>query len=335
MFSDLNHLLVADLFRSEYKDKFGFTQDEVLDVLTSIGRADKIDEVKEWYNGYEIEGVTLYNPWSFINYLKNNLIAKAYWVNTGSVDIYKKILSNVQVDALEDLVLLSKDEPIYQKITENLVIHQLNSLDISFWTMMLYGGYLNIEECDFTSGGHYLCKLRAPNKEIRSVFDIMISDWFIHHQPSNSAHQKFVNCFISRDSGEIFYIKNIIENYLNSSTSAFDFSMNSKEKIFHIFMLGILYSLHDYYKISSNEEAGFGRFDVMLCSRKDCHRSYILEFKVAKDNDDIEELGFKALEQIKTKKYISILQHRENKKDVTIISLVFKGKEVFMKSEIV
>jgi hypothetical protein len=99
-------------------------------------------------------------------------------------------------------------------------------------------------------------------------------------------------------------------------------------------MFGLLYSLSDAYEIISNKESGNGRFDIMLIAKQDRYKSYVLEFKVIKGNDDVDKALSEALNQIKEKEYISTLRYKQ-KKLISIIGLVFKGKEVFVRSEVV
>jgi hypothetical protein len=99
-------------------------------------------------------------------------------------------------------------------------------------------------------------------------------------------------------------------------------------------MFGLLYSLSDAYEVISNKESGTGRFDIMLIAKQDRYKSYVLEFKVIKDNEDVDKALNEALNQIKEKEYISTLRYKQ-KKLISIIGLVFKGKEVFLKSEVV
>jgi len=198
---------------------------------------------------------------------------------------------------------------------------------------MLYGGYLNAISYSHSYDG-YFCSLTAPNKEVRGAYRLLITQWINSLDQSYNIHRAFVKCFISNEENSILKLKTIIEDYLKSCASSFDFSLNSEEKTYQVFMFGLLYSLSDAYEVISNKESGTGRFDIMLVSKHDHYKSYVLEFKVIKGNEDVDKAVNDALNQIKEKEYISTLRYKQ-KKLISIIGLVFKGREVFLKAEVV
>ena len=83
IFSGLNNLTVNSVMDEEYDSFFGFTSDEVKEMLEYYGMPDKESELKDWYDGYLFGAEEIYNPWSVINYISKGGIPQAYWVNTG------------------------------------------------------------------------------------------------------------------------------------------------------------------------------------------------------------------------------------------------------------
>ena len=87
-----------------------------------------------------------------------------------------------------------------------------------------------------------------------------------------------------------------------------------------------LYLDRDYY-VNSNRESGLGRYDVIIEPKNKNNRGYILEFKVVKDEKDLENTAKEAIEQIIDKKYDTSLKER-GIKDITLIGITFFGKLV-------
>ena len=70
IFSDLNNMEVVTTTSRKYADSFGFTQQEVSDVLKEYGLSGKKEMVRQWYDGFNFgDKRNMYNPWSIINYL--------------------------------------------------------------------------------------------------------------------------------------------------------------------------------------------------------------------------------------------------------------------------
>jgi hypothetical protein len=100
--------------------------------------------------------------------------------------------------------------------------------------------------------------------------------------------------------------------------------------VFHAFFLGLLANLRSVYEIRSNNEAGYGRADIVMHPKTDRFPSgFVVEFKsIKKDEDaDMEDELKKAMEQIEEKKYVTNLQEA-GVSTVYRIALVLKGKDI-------
>ena len=144
LFSGLNNIEVYSLLREEYGQYFGFTEEEVLKLLSESKQKDSIVSIKEWYNGYQVGKYVLYNPWSIINCLKNNGELKPYWVNTASNDLIAKLLSNAKPAVKQQFEELLQGNIIEQPLFENLVFSDIENREEALWSLLLYAGYLKV-----------------------------------------------------------------------------------------------------------------------------------------------------------------------------------------------
>ena len=106
IFSGLNNLVVDSVFDEEYSSYFGFTRDEITDMLKYYGITDRYQELTEWYDGYRFGNTDIFNPWSVINYVAKGCTPQAYWVNTGRNEILGEVLGAAGEDVSEKLNVL-------------------------------------------------------------------------------------------------------------------------------------------------------------------------------------------------------------------------------------
>ena len=101
----------------------------------------------------------------------------------------------------------------------------------------------------------------------------------------------------------------------------------SKEAFYHGLSLGMLSYLDNDYYVTSNFEAGFGRYDVVLEPKNKNNRAFILEFKVTDDENKLEKLSKEKIKQIEEKRYDINLNSR-GIKEVTFVGVAFYGKKL-------
>ena len=97
IFSGVNNFLPSSVLSNEYSDIFGFTEDEVIQLMKYYDAIDKFDELKTWYDGYRFGEVEIYNPWSVMNYLYQKCTPKSYWVNSSSNIILNSLLQKIDL----------------------------------------------------------------------------------------------------------------------------------------------------------------------------------------------------------------------------------------------
>lgn len=328
LFSDLNNPFICTVLDNEYSEAFGFTEPEINKLLQKVNLQHQSSEIKTWYNGYQIGHSTIYNPWSIINCLKKKGQLQAYWVNTSTNDLMKRLLATSTQTVktqLEDLIAC-------QTITTTIDIFthfsELDKQDTALWHLLLSCGYVTTVKTRY-QGIKPLCDIKIPNQEILYLFTDIISSWF---RESIDTFQ-YQNLLDNLVQGHVSEFKEALQEYLRQSGSYFDPSGRSPEKFYHGLILGLLYSLKSTHTILSNRESGFGRYDVALIPKPNSTHclTVLMEFKRAIGrNPDLEATASQALSQINQKQYVTELPHQGK---ILKIGLAFFGKKVAVASD--
>ncbi len=311
IFSDLNNLKIYSILDKEYSDFFGFTQEEVKKALEDFNIEYELPEVKSWYDGYKFGNSEVYNPWSILNFLQHKEL-EAYWVKTSSNFLIKEALKNTNLDVKESLENLFNGENVEEVITGNSDLSSLLSYH-DIWELLLFSGYLTINK----KIDKKLYSLRLPNREIKELF----KDEFIDISFGES---QFIKTMESLKRNKLEDFEKNLQKILLNSTSYQD---TKNEDFYHGLILGMTLYLDNQYYVTSNKESGLGRYDVTIEPKNKNNKGYILEFKVTKNEEDLEKEAKQAIEQIISKKYDISLKER-GIKDIIILGVAFCGKLV-------
>ena len=323
LFSGVNNLEVYSLLRKHYGQYFGFTEEEVKSILPSDGSI-PIEPICEWYNGYQIGEYRVYNPWSIINCLKNDGILSPYWVNTSDNALVYRMVEDAKPSVKIRFEELIQGKTQRQELSDNLTFGYLENDENAIWTLLVHTGYLNVVSSELDDNGQLFAIIAIPNKEVMSIYVQMVKKWFML---SNQASNYYNELLATLEQGDVSGFKEHIAEYIRESGSYFDFGKNTPERVFHVFMLGLLVGLRGKYAINSNKEAGNGRYDIIFIPRNPQQRGIILEFKTIDKVDLLPSKAKEALEQIKDKKYFQIFKQR-NVESVLAIGLAFCAKQV-------
>jgi len=311
IFSDLNNLKVYSILEKKYSEFFGFTEEEVKEALQSFDIEEELVNVKYWYDGYKFGDSELYNPWSIINFLDGREL-KNYWVGTSENFLIKNILENSTSRTNEILDKLFNEEEVEEAITGTSDLSILmDSKEV--WELLLFSGYLTVKE----KLDDDIYSLKLPNMEVKKLF----KKEFINVHFGISLFRKTMEALKNLNFNDF---EKYFQEIMLKSTSNWD---TSKEAFYHGLSLGMLSYLDNDYYVTSNFEAGFGRYDVLLEPKNRNDRAFILEFKVAEAENKLEKLSKEAIKQIEEKKYDINLKSKEIK-EITSVGIAFYGKKL-------
>mgnify|MGYP004478300979 FL=1 len=333
IFSDLNNLTVITTTSEQYADCFGFTETEVFDALEKYGMADRQGEVQTWYDGFSFGNKRdIYNPWSITCFLKEKKL-RPYWANTSSNQLVGKLVreGSAQIKMVMEDLLAGKS--FQTEIDEEIIFEQLQRKKGAIWSLFLAGGYLKVVKSEFDiSSGRYSYELALTNQEVKMLFEDMVEGWF-----SDDAvpYNDFLKAFLAKD---LDYMNEYMNRVAEATFSTFDTGRNpsddtNPERFYHGFVLGLIVELAGKYRVTSNRESGFGRYDVMLEPLEKTKDAFVLEFKVFNPRKEktLEDTVSNALQQINEKDYdCELLSRGIQKENIFHYGFAFEGKKVLI-----
>ena len=311
IFTGLNNLNVMTISDPYFYDSFGFTEDEVTELLDYYGLNDFHDTVRDWYDGYQFGDTSVYCPWDVIKYAQILLKDKEaepenYWANTSGNDLIRRLLKKANQSTRSDVEQLINGGTIIKPIRQELTYREVEDSIDNIWSVLYSTGYLT---CSRRLPGKRM-ELALPNREVRELFNELVKDWFEETTQADSARiNRFCAAF---PAGDTDTIQEMLGDYLWDSISVRDTAVrrNRKENFYHGMLLGLLRS-QDSWLVKSNAETGEGYSDISIQTPE--RVGIVIELKYA-DDGNLERACAQALGQIEEKKYDEGLKRRSMKK---------------------
>ena len=306
IFTGLNNFKVLSILDARFDEQFGFTDDEVKNLLADYGLSTYLAEVKEWYNGYHFGNADIYCPWDVINYVDQlkydqTAIPQDYWSNSSGNAIVRSLIDKADVQTKNEIERLIAGEYIEKEISQELTYDEIDNKIENLWSVLFTTGYLT--QHGRTENGKY--RLTIPNKEIRNLFTRQIREWFRDvSQKDGEKLDIFCNAFVEKNPDKI---EQIFSDYLWNTISIRDTAVSKerKENFYHGILLGLL-GYKTTWLTKSNAESGTGYSDILV-EVPDNRTGIVVELKYAEDGD-METACAKALTQIDEKNYIMKLK---------------------------
>lgn len=321
IFSGMNNLKTNSILDNNYSSYFGFTNEEVIDILAYYDYEDKYQEICEWYDGYRFGNSEIFNPWSVINYISDQCFPKAFWQSTGSNDIIGEIIGTATPEINENLYKLFCGNTVTTYVDTSVIYPEVQNNPNSIYSFLLVAGYLKVAEIYPQNDGNYMCDVAIPNKEILYVYEKEVLNRTNQNNVSISIHQ----AIFSKDTSKL---QSLLEDFMLKSISTMD---GASEAFYHGMMLGLCAVLGSQFKVRSNRESGLGRFDIELLPMVKGIPGFIFEFKHTKDiNVDLDSLANSALKQIEDMKYDTELNDF-GVEDIVKIGIAFRQKSAVVK----
>ena len=316
IFSSLNNISVFDVFDDDtYIYDYGFTEEEV-QFISKHTEID-VDKARKWYNGIRVNGVPIYNTFSISSYLRSKLF-KCFWGMSGTMEIITDMLDDDRKDVLARL--LGGDEArVFLEARISLGQLNENTVDRAFYSLLVQAGYLTLKEPLHSADSE--AAVFIPNTELMHVWKNYILDTLYPKQ------RKILTLFDNADNMELF--KSDLEYFFSDRLSYFDLSVrpgdtkrHTEERLYHIFVLGMLSAYKDVNCIFplSNRESGDGRYDILVEKPLD---NFIFEIKSSDTVEGLEQMAKAALSQIDEKRYGVDL---DRTKRLVKIGIAFFGK---------
>ena len=326
IFSGLNNLVINSVLDNKYSEYFGFTASEVQQMAAYYGVADKYAELCAWYDGYRFGRTEIFNPWSVINYFNNGCEPRAFWQTTGSNDIIGEIIGVADAEIYERLTSLVNGKSFVTYIDTSVIYPQIKSNPSSIYSFLLVAGYLKVLKTVPAFSGDFMCEVALPNKEIAYVYNKEILQKLDKLIPMAAAIS-MQEALYSADSQKL---KAVMQSLLANSVSSFD---TAGENFYHGFMLGLCALLSNAY-VTSNREAGDGRYDIQLMPKNVALPGILIELKAEKhaDAEQLKKLAAVALKQINDKNYAADMQSH-GVKTIYKYGVAFSGKKVEIEVE--
>lgn len=326
IFSGLNNLVINSVLDNKYSEYFGFTASEVQQMAAYYGVADKYAELCAWYDGYRFGRTEIFNPWSVINYFNNGCEPRAFWQTTGSNDIIGEIIGVADAEIYERLTSLVNGKSFVTYIDTSVIYPQIKSNPSSIYSFLLVAGYLKVLKTVPAFSGDFMCEVALPNKEIAYVYNKEILQKLDKLIPMAAAIS-MQEALYSADSQKL---KAVMQSLLANSVSSFD---TAGENFYHGFMLGLCALLSNAY-VTSNREAGDGRYDIQLMPKNAVLPGILIELKAEKhaDAEQLKKLAAVALKQINDKNYAADMQSH-GVKTIYKYGVAFSGKKVEIEVE--
>lgn len=309
VFSDLNHIDVITTTSDEYAISFGFTEEEVFRALDNMGMGSEKQGVKHWYDGFSFGRHTdIYNPWSVVSFIAKNGKYDAYWSNTSGNGLVNSLVQRGNTCIKKTMEKLIQGESFEAVIDEQVVFTQLNGNADAVWSLLLATGYLKVVGMVKRGADEETCyTLALTNFEVARMFRRMVKGWF-EGGSTQEHYNEFIQSLLNDNVRKMntFMNKVALETFSSFDSGNKPSEAAEPERFYHGFVLGMVVSLADRYKVRSNRESGYGRYDIMIEPIDRSAKAFIIEFKVLDPDDEeetLEDTIANAHRQIEQKRY--------------------------------
>lgn len=291
----------------------------------------EMEEIRAWYDGYRFGGTVIYNPWSIVSYVDSEDRAlRPYWVNTSGNELLKRLFFAKTVDIRPYLEALIGGQKITVELSEHLLFKELENTDTAVLNLLFFAGYLRAENPQPVGDG-FQYDLSIPNREVRKAYVDSVSSW-LRNDLREDIKEPMLEALLG---GDVRTFGEHLSDFVLRVFSFYDADKTKPENFYHAFLLGLLVRLDARYRIRSNVESGFGRYDICLIPRNTAQKGIILELKSPnlRRDETLEQALAEAEQQIFRQKYDTELASL-GVTDILRIAIAVSGKEVLVREAI-
>ena len=326
IFTGLNNLRILSVTDDSCSEYFGFTQQDVDQMLAFYDLSDRTETVKQWYDGYCFGNTEVYNPWSVINFVSScrrnrNALPRPYWSNTSSNDIVRILVEKSDLSVRREIETLIEGSSITKPVHEDITYEDMQSTQDNLWNFLFFTGYLK-KLREFQEEENIYIEMTIPNREVRYIYKNTVLHWF-EEKTEKKELSPLYESILNGDAGKM---AEILSENLMETISFYDY----QESYYHGFLAGMLKNIGNYI-VLSNREAGNGRPDIVLKYPSIRGKAVIIEIKIAGSWKELEKKCTEALKQIEEKDYEAELR-REGYQNIMKYGVAFYKKECMVKS---
>ena len=330
IFTGLNNFEINSIVDIDHDEQFGFTDDEVMKLLSDYDRSERYPDVKEWYDGYHFGNADIYCPWDVINFVKKlvsdpSARPSAFWINSSGNDMVKRFVDKADQTTRDEIEKLVAGGFVEKQLRLDLTYDEIDNTIDNLWSVLFTTGYLTkIGEVKVPDSESYAYRLVIPNKEVREVFVLQIQEWFKAVVANENDTMKLLSkAIIDKDEQQIARQLNIVMSRMISilDTKAPE---AMKENFYHGLLLGLLRGSNPDWLIKSNRESGDGFSDILIMP-EDPDAGIVIEVKYAKEMKELDAACEAAMAQIKDKRYDEALRD-EGRCDILAYGIAFCRK---------
>lgn len=304
LFSGLNNLndITVD---KKYSAICGYTDQDIDTVFQAELEGLDREQIREWYNGYNWTGESVYNPFDILLLFEKRQF-KSYWFETGTPTFLIELLASRQT-WLPDLCQLQSDAEI------------LSSFELEYIpteALMFQTGYLTIEEerHDF---GEYWYRLRYPNKEVyQSLSNSLLRAWTSQAATQPVMHNKRKLQEILRNN-DFAAMQNLFTSFFASIPH--DWYRKNPIAQYEGYYASVFYAYFAALglQIILEDTTNQGRIDMTVRYNQ---QIYLFEFKVV----EFSPKG-SAIQQLKDKKYAE--KYQSENEAIHLIGVEFSKEQ--------
>ena len=324
IFTGLNNFKVYAANDLRYDEAFGFTNEEVKQLLADYYLEEHFAEVKEWYDGYHFGNADIYCPWDVINYVDDLMFdpkarPKAYWINSSGNDLVKRFIDKADMTTRDEIEELIAGHAVKKRIRMDLTYDEVDNTIDNVWSVLFTTGYLTREGREMDG----IYRLIIPNKEVREVFVLQIREWFNRVVANDRASTEKINRGFLE--GNVEDIQRELTHFLGESISVLDTKARNEEKeiFYHGILIGILKS-NVSWAVRSNRESGDG-YAYILIKPKNPDVGIVIELKYARSFKELDQACERALEQIRDRRYDEALRE-DGRSEILAYGIAFWKK---------
>ena len=330
IFTGLNNFEINSIVDIDHDEQFGFTDDEVMKLLSDYDRSERYHDAKEWYDGYHFGNADIYCPWDVINFAKKlvsdpSARPSAFWINSSGNDMVKRFVDKADQTTRDEIEKLVAGGFVEKQLRLDLTYDEIDNTIDNLWSVLFTTGYLTkIGEVKVPDSESYAYRLVIPNKEVREVFILQIQEWFKAVVAKDDDTMKLLSrAILDKDDKQIARQLNIVMSRMISilDTKAPD---AMKENFYHGLLLGLLRGSNPDWLIKSNRESGDGFSDILI-EPEDPDAGIVIEVKYAKEMKELDAACEAAMAQIKNKRYDEALRD-EGRCDILAYGIAFCRK---------